>query len=1091
MSKVVSAWMLLATLLCCLSAFGQAPTGIINGSVTDESGAVIPNATVTITNKATGIVHTATSNAEGLYTMVALPAGDYEVRCEAKGFRTLVRDATVAVGQTTQVTLPMTVGGTQEVVTVEAATAQINYENSQVQGVTSRTTIQDLPLNGRSFIQLAQLEPGVTIVTGTPAQFNALFTVSVMGSGSRTVMTVDGGNVSDNIDVGGGQTSMNFSQEVVQEFQLSELNFDLATPIADGGALNIVTRSGSNDFHGSALFFYRDHNMAAYPNLQRSALDPSPYFVRRNPGGWLGGPVIKDKLFFFFDYEFTNQLQALAIQTTTPSFLPLEGTYGSPYTGKTLTFRMDYHLNDKNNIFLRYSHDGNDGFGQALIGGDPSSWANNTNWADQSIIGLTTTLTPNIVNDLRVQYNYWGNHNNQATASACSLPCVAGVLPTIYTFVGSNYPAVGPNFNAPQGRNTRRYELVEALSWQKGSHRIKAGGDMNPTYSAGEWGFCTPMCVGAYGPEFVKSVFGAATPLLFPTLPSVLTSDASALNLPVYLGASSIFSGVGVGNISTPAPYGRDGQEGFNQYRTYLQDTWKIRPNLTVNYGLAWNAQVGFYNTNLPKPAFLAPIFGTGSNNLGPTVNNTKEFQPAFGFSWSPFKDNKTVIRGGGGIYWDSTPGYYKLREPPVIGPLGDGRSTLAGSAFTNIFAGIYSNGVPLPIGASLPLNTVMNLTVAQFQQIVAQELPAIQAVIAPSNPQTSGPYTVSGIDVSKQGVEVYPTHFPLARSYDSSLGVQRDLGHGMVLTADWARRQAENYSLGEVDQNLFNQYTNGVRTPVIPLCTPAEAQIVSAECSTGSITVWTDEGRSIYEGMLLKVNKRMDHHFQFIASYALQRETAETVWNDSNYMAGYGQILPHQNLNIAGVVSLPWGFDLSINSSIISRTPVMANVSSLELPGTVNSGSTEPLPGLAYNSLNAGNGKAALAAAVAAFDANVAGTKNANGSVISPVALPQNYALSAPVFSQDFRLSKTFTVKERYRFTILAEVFNAFNISNLTIGSYSLDTLAAGSTQSGGILTSLGPSQTTNFGQPTGRVAQTFGSGGPRAIQLGARFQF
>ena len=1092
MLKVVSALMLAAALLLFgLSALAQAPTGIINGTITDETGAVIPNASVTATNKATGITRTATSNAEGLYSMISLPAGDYEVRCEAKGFRTLVRGATVAVGQTTQVALPMSIGGTQEVVTVEAATAQINYDNNQVQGVIQRGTIQELPLNGRSFIQLAQLEPGVTISTGTPAQFNALFTVSVMGSGNRTVYTVDGGNVSDNIDVGGGITSMNFSQEVIQEFQLSQLNFDLATPISDGGALNIVTRSGSNDFHGSALYFFRDHNMAAYPNLQRSALNPSPFFVRRNPGAWLGGPVIKDKLFFFFDYEYTNQVQALAIQTTTPSFIPLEGTYGSPYSSKTLTFRMDYHLNDKNSIFLRYSHDGNLGFGQALIGGDPSSWARNTNWADQSIIGLTTTITPNIVNDLRFQYNYWGNHNNQAVPSDCSLPCVAGSLPTIYTFVGANYPAVGPNFNAPQGRNTRRYETSDALSWQKGTHRLKIGGDMNPTYSAGLWGFCTPMCVGAYAPEFVRSTFGAAAALLFPTLPTILHTDADALNLPVYLGASSIFSGVGVGSIQTPAPYGRTSQEGFNQYRAYLQDTWKIRPNLTVNYGLAWNAQVGFYNSNLSKPAYLAPILGTGPNNLGPTVNNTREFQPAFGFAWSPFKDNKTVIRGGGGIYWDGTPGYYKLREPPVIGPLGDGRSTLAGSAFTNIFPGIYSNGVPLPVGANLPLSTVMNLTVAQFQQIVAQQLPAIQAKLAPANPQTSGPYTVSGINVAKQGVEIYPTHFPLARSYDSSLGIQRDMGHGMVLTADWARRQAENYSLGEVDYNKFNQYTNGARTPVIPLCTPAQAQDVTAECSTGSMTFWTDQGRSIYEGMLVKLNKRMEHHFQFTASYALQRETAETAWNLNNWMAGYGQILPHHNLNVAGVVQLPWGFSLSINSAIVSRTPVMANVSSLELPGTVNSGSTEPLPGLAYNSLNAGNGKAQLAAAVAAFDANIAGTKNANGSTIAPVALPQNYALSQPFFSQDFRLSKVFTVKERYRFTILAEMFNAFNISNVTIGSYSLDPLAAGSVQTNGILTTSGPTQATNFGQPTGRVAQTFGSGGPRAVQVGARFQF
>ena len=134
---------------------------------------------------------------------------------------------------------------------MEAATSQINYESNSVAGVIDRKSVQDLPLNGRSFMQLAVLEPGVTIVSGSTAQFNALFTISVLGSGSRVAYTVDGGNISDSIDTGGGSASMNISQDVVQEFQLSSVNFDLATPISIGGAVNVVTRSGSNEFHGS------------------------------------------------------------------------------------------------------------------------------------------------------------------------------------------------------------------------------------------------------------------------------------------------------------------------------------------------------------------------------------------------------------------------------------------------------------------------------------------------------------------------------------------------------------------------------------------------------------------------------------------------------------------------------------------------------------------------------------------------------------------------------------------------------------------------------------------------------------------------
>src|SRR5689334_15996968 len=394
-----STWMLRIVCLAVLCAvtFAQAPTGIITGTVTDESGAVIPNAKITITNRATEFVRSALANPEGFYSAPALPAGEYEVRCEQSGFRTTVRRATVEAGSTTSVNLGMQVGGTTEVVNVEAASAQINYDSHAVQGVIQQSNIENLPLNGRSYMQLAKLEPGVTIASGSVAQFNALFTVSVLGAGNRTLFAIDGGNVSDNIDVGGGMSSMNFSQETVQEFQLSTVNFDISTGIAAGGAVNVVTRSGSNDWHGSGYYYFRDHNMAAYPGLKRNLLVPNPFFARRNPGMTLGGPLKRDRLFFFFNYEYMNQVQALSIQSTDPAFALIQGTYGSPYRGHNVSGRLDYRLSDKHSLFLRFSHDGNSGFGQSLEFGDPSNWPHNTNWADQSIIGITSTLTPTVV----------------------------------------------------------------------------------------------------------------------------------------------------------------------------------------------------------------------------------------------------------------------------------------------------------------------------------------------------------------------------------------------------------------------------------------------------------------------------------------------------------------------------------------------------------------------------------------------------------------------------------------------------------------------------------------------------------------------
>ncbi|HLG96015.1 MAG TPA: carboxypeptidase regulatory-like domain-containing protein [Bryobacteraceae bacterium] len=1100
MSRVLAAAIVLSFFLS-PRGFAQG-TGTITGTVADESGAVIPTAKVTITNKATGVSRNTTTNAEGYFSAPALPAGDYQLKTEAPGFRTLERDATVLAGSTITVNMPMQLGGTREVVTVEAASNQMNYEKHEIAGVIEHATIQDLPSNGRDYIQLATLEPGVQITTGTIGQFNALFYVSVLGSGFRTAVTVDGGNVSDNIDVAGGGQSMNFTQEVVQEFQLSELNVDLSSPIQTGGSINVVTRSGSNDWHGSAYFFYRDHNMAAYPNLSRVG-PANPFFVRRNPGASLGGPILKNKLFFFFNYEFLNQVQAQSVTTTDPAFYALQGTYASPYDAKKITARFDYHINSKNNLFLRYSHDGNDGFGPALTFGDPSNWPHNVNWADQSILGLTTILTPTIVNDLRVQYNYWNNHNLPAVASDCSAPCVAGSLPNVVFFVGTNQQSIGPNLNSPQARNTRRYEFVDGISWQKGSHRLKFGGDLNPTASAGLWGFCTPMCLGAVSPTFLREVVPAQfVSLLFPTLPTTLKTDADVLNLPVWNLNPAIFSGVGVGEVPLPSSYYYDANKHYDQWRLYAQDVWKIRPNLTVNYGLAWNAQTGFYNSQLPKPALLAPILGTGPDNLGPTVNNLKEFQPAVGFAWSPGKSQKWVIRGGGGIYWDSTPGYYKLREAAALGPPGSARNTLSASAFTNIYPGMFnlSTQEPIPVGAPLPINSLTNMTVGLFENLVNQELPQVSALLAPANPPRSGPFPYSEIQYEHQGVEIYPTHSPMARSYQTSIGVQRQFGWGMVLTADWARRQGENISLGEIDQNLFTRYL-GTPTPVpvIPLCPTNPDFNPKDNCSTGAITFWNSQGRSVYDGLLLKLSKRLSNRVQFLVSYAYQKDVSDAgpsgILDNLNFYSSYGEDLPHHNLNVSGTINLPWGFLLSLNSSIISRTPQVAVVNGLDLPGTAPSGSNEALPGMKFSCLAAGCGKSDLVKAVQNYNANYAGKPSAQGANApnpGPLVLPPDYQFGDPTFSQDFRLTKTFSYKERYRLAILGEVFNAFNISNLTYPSaaFQLDTLAPGCTLTNGAFTSCS-SQTYAFGQPTGRIGQTFGQGGARAFQVGARFTF
>ncbi|HYK59964.1 MAG TPA: carboxypeptidase-like regulatory domain-containing protein [Bryobacteraceae bacterium] len=1082
--------LLVLTVLEAVGPIGaQAPTGTISGAVTDSSGAIVPNISITITNKSTGTVRTGVTNSNGLYSVPALLPGEYEARVESAGFRTVVRQAQVFAGSTTTVDLELAPGVAQEVVTVEAAAAQVSYDSHAIEGVIERQTIQDLPLNGRSSLQLATLEPGITASPGSTAQFNAMFNVSVFGStpgatagsGVGARLTVDGGTVNDEME---GGTSMNLSQEVIQEFQLSSLNFDPSTGIASFGAVNIVTRGGGNAFHGSGYYFYRDHNMAAYPGLGRSALSPSPFFQRKNPGFLLGGPIRKDKLFFFFNYEHLGQTAVLSEQEDLPSVQGLSGIWPEPYHYNLINARFDYHLSNKHSLFVRYTHDGNQGFGPYALTPQPANFNYNKNWSDQSLLGLTSAFRPNLVNDLRFQFHYWQNNVTDALPSDCQFPCVGFGLPAIVTYIGSSTYGTGTSVNSPQFRQARSFEWTDTLTWIKGKHSLRAGIDYEHMHTKDvPWDFCDPGCLYVMSPETIKGLVGAATPLLFPNLPTRITSTADLLNLPIYNLPSSIYSGVGVGNGTFPGFYEHDQGAANNRIHPWIADSWKVTPSFTLNAGLGYDLETGLFYSNLPLPQYLAPIVSSQTipGGLGATQSNKRDFAPQIGFAWALGKNKKTVIRGGAGIYWDTQPIWEHFREGAAIGPLGDGRTTLAASAFTNIFPGILNlsaGGAPLAQGAPLPINALTNMTLGQFIQIMNQQLPGLTAKLAPT-PPASGPYSVAGIDVAKQGIEIYPSRFPLLRSYQTSIGVQHEFGHDMVLSVDWARRQGENVNLGELDLNHFGRTADGL-SPVIPVCTAAQYYVPGQECSTGSITFWVPEGRSVYDGLLVKLQKRFSHRYQFVASYALQKLLSENAGvNLDNYFAGYGPTLARHNLNIAGTGNLWWGLTLSLNSSIISTPPVQPTISSIDLNGAGNT--TFPLSeadsNLSYNCFNAGCGKSDLAAAVAYFNSNWAGKKAMNGVTIPTLVLPSNYGLSAPIITQDARLTKEFVYKERYKLSVFGEFFNLFNIANLTGYNFTLDTVKT--------------PQTFAFGQPTGRVNQVFGSGGPRAVQLGARFSF
>ena len=478
---ILAVWMAVV----CLA---QAPVGSLMGTAHDSTGAVMPGVTVTITNKDTGLTRTMTTSAEGIFSAASLPGGNYSIKASATGFRSLEVNATVATGQVTNADLELQVGAEAEVINVQGETAQISYDSHEISGIITHENIEQLPVNGRSFLQLSMLEPGVNVTANNVGQYNKQFDVSILGASSANNsvrITVDGATVQDSIT---GGTQQNFSQEVVQEFQLSSTNFDLSTGIGAGGAINVVTRSGGNDFHGSAFFFYRDHNLSAFPFLAHEPGEPnSPYFARKQGGFWFGGPIKKDKLFFFTSLEHIDQTSLFSAFPSDPSLQAFGTNAASPYHANELTERLDWRISAKHNAFLRYSHDGNNSFAPPGIGDLPSDWGDNTNWADSGVFSLISVITPATANEFRYSYTFWSNTNNPPELSQCPAPCNGwGYTPLktgyvnadgpMITVLGVNNFALGESATSPQSRLLRRHIFADNVSSQKGTHSIKFGG---------------------------------------------------------------------------------------------------------------------------------------------------------------------------------------------------------------------------------------------------------------------------------------------------------------------------------------------------------------------------------------------------------------------------------------------------------------------------------------------------------------------------------------------------------------------------------------------------------------------------------------
>ena len=1078
------------------TALGQVPAAAIHGSVSDTSGGVIVGAKVTVRRPGTGLTRRATTEADGTFQIETLEPGTYEIAASSPRLETSSRRVTLLVGDNLTVNFQLQVAGYQQRLEVQGDVSSVNTTEYKVDGRVSRVQIENLPLNGRSFLELAQLEPGIQVLSvPNPGGAGNNYQQLLIGGAyfSQTRISVDGSTITDRLT---GGTTEGFSQESVQEFQASTFNLDLATGVTGSGAINIVSRRGSNDLHGSAFLYYRDHNLAAYPGLRRSTFDPEPFFARRQSGFNLGGPLKRDRLFWFANYEHNNQDAVFAITNNHPIFSKLDVIHPNPLDSDQFNLRIDGQASDRHQAFLRFSLDINDTFAPAGAVGMPSNWQSLRHKAFQVQGGVTSVVTPRLVNDLRYSYSYLGGDIDPASSRTCQDPiaCVGVGEANILVFDAPQF-RIGNQMNSPFARWERTYELTDNVSWQHAQHRLRFGGEWEHLYWKAALAFQEPAQITLWGPTNLQT---PALRPLYDALPASLKDPsappptlAEILQLPLRSFTT------GIGDPSLPGRYNFDRASRNDRFRFYFQDAWQALSGLTLSYGLAYSYETNLYHHDLDYPSYLAPLLG---GTLRPPRRDTNNFDPSFGLAWSPGKNGRTVIRGGGGLYRDEANLLWKARDRAFIGPSGSGRvivdGSVAGLSFTSTPTG-FSGADLMPVLPGLRSNLA-----ARFGD--------------------GNDLSVRGIEVIKQGDQIVDPLATTGYSIHLNAGVQRELKPNLVLTADYVMRRYLHVGPLQgvfiVDRNRFNRpkvtgvdpstgVVSFVRDPVIPLCSPAQANALDPNdnCSTGPINIFESGANYRYQGLHLKLEKRYSSGLQFTLGYALAMNTG-FIWENGftsydDHRLSYGNMSGHRRhrLTLSGVWTPPeyrgdsrlWrGLMNSWTVSLISQTysapPLNTLLNGLDLDG--DGISVTLLPGTTQeNSLGQGLSASGLQDLVARYNADVeARTRrvtNADGSVtvvrprtpfnqiISPIVLPENFSNGDSFLTQDVRLTRTVKISERVRLSLIGEVFNLFNIANLTGFS--------------GVLNQ------PNYGLPSARAAQVFGTGGPRAAQLAARVVF
>jgi len=996
----------MVALAACLAphAFGQATVSFaqLNGTIQDASGRAIVGASISLREVDTNRTYTAASNTSGFFVVPNLSPGNYELTVQNSGFAKHVQTGiALTVGQAATIDVTLNVASVSEVISVTTEAQPVEPTRSESSQVIDSVHIEGLPTNGRQFVDFALLTPGVaTGRTSIQSTFTETEVTRISFGGMRDLsnaVTVDG---ADYVNMATGSQRATPSQEAVNEFRVVNNSFGAEYGRALGGIVNVVTKSGTNDIHGSVYGYLSNKAANARSLLQSSQFDA---YRRGQFGATLGGPLRKDRTFFFLNYDgqrlgesptypatLVNNLAAINAAKVAMNLSPENLGELKTIDHDNGFARLDHQFTTNNRLAIHYgafdARNLNTLVGDTLDGGGigaPSS-GHNTFLRDQSLVGtLNTVLKPEIVNTALVQYAR--RHYN--------FPGVNGEpnldIPNTLLF--------GHNFGTFDAINESRVQFSDSLAWIKGNHYLRFGGDFNHVWDFVIWPGFTPMRIITPGfnclVDFANFVNPAANV-------QQSANPPCAAFLPSFLnGVPIVFWGapVGPGPIvpgSLPPAIPTTWQNAYvnpqdyfvninhSYYGLFVQDQWRLTPKVTLNYGLRWDFEGG----------------------LTQMINHDyRGFQPRVGLAYSPTKH--TVIRSGFGIFDDHytmTFLFVTYPQREVVIPnapqpwVRKGNETAPWALNLLPFQPIVFGGLKYPDGSTPPLPA----DAAKTLVLTGQNPPNFNTGPAGTLVTNSG----GGIDRNSR----------IPYSEQASLGIDQELGKGLVLSASYlfvaSHKQVRPENLNVCPPGgLTNAATNcppasAVGFPNNRLPDGRDAFSGPLYSNAGLMYFLDNTGVSIYHGGNISLSGRMGHQLNFNANYTFSHTMDDGTF--TTFVSTPQDLYQRDQERADSVQDVRHRFI----ANLVARGPSKTFLKNFEFSDILNLQSGRPFTIFVGNDIN-----------------------NDTNPVTDRVGLSRRNSYRGDhLYSNDVRLSYQFAFSERKKLQIAVDAFNVFNRPNV-----------------------------------------------------------